>query len=449
MAIRVNPEADRRAGELRRRGRPELLPLRQLLGGVPPLRRALRLSPQVRCAYLQMGLEEKLMRGPRAVALLLLRPVLDAVPARRRARRDHDEPAPLADLALRLHRHLARCSTAPGRPSSRPCFWWRLLTGVGFLPTGFLPGGDIRLLRRRPGVPAELARPRLRLGHGRRALASCCSSTPSACGGSRSGRNKRPARAGLASYVKALYLLPLHFFTQKRYAKCENEAAVGHPPGADAQLRDHAGPDHVLPGTMQAGPDDRLAVHAFGYVASVGLLRDVDLRAARPAQEDRAALHALPRVGLDLPDHAPRRGRHRRRAARPAPHRPRAAANITYVVHLMGWSRCSCSRCPSASGRTWPTGRWPCTSRRSPRRARGHAAPPRPRAARSRPAALLTRDEVSYGRSTGSASIVCNCGTNIAKVVDCETSCETAAEHARRGGAPAPTSTCAPTPARR
>ncbi len=41
------------------------------------------------------------------------------------------------------------------------------------------------------------------------------------------------------------------------------------------------------------------------------------------------------------------------------------AANITYVVHLMAWCRCWCSRCRSASGRTWPTGRWRCTSPRS------------------------------------------------------------------------------------
>ncbi len=79
-------------------------------------------------------------------------------------------------------------------------------------------------------------------------------------------------------YLKKIYLLPLHFFTQKRYAQCdpENRNRV-HVPWLT-----HLG---IVFGyfamlvlivffldRLQAGPEIQWSVHGFGYLASAGLL---------------------------------------------------------------------------------------------------------------------------------------------------------------------------------
>ena len=76
MAITGQPQADRGARALRRRGREEVLPLRQLLRGLPASPTDPYVFPRKPMRYLQMGLEEQ-ARGPaRPLALLLLRRVL-------------------------------------------------------------------------------------------------------------------------------------------------------------------------------------------------------------------------------------------------------------------------------------------------------------------------------------------------------------------------------------
>jgi ferredoxin len=79
-------------------------------------------------------------------------------------------------------------------------------------------------------------------------------------------------------YLKELYQLPWHFFTQKRYAECESKS--NHPFFMPWFI--HLG---LMLGyvtmlilvmvyieKLQAGPDIQWSVHAFGYLASIGLI---------------------------------------------------------------------------------------------------------------------------------------------------------------------------------
>jgi ferredoxin len=85
------------------------------------------------------------------------------------------------------------------------------------------------------------------------------------------GRNEK-AQAPWWAYIKGLYLLPLHFFTQKRYGKCDTQ----QPWLIHLALMLSYVTMLVLImfflGLVQEGPDIRWSVHAFGYLASAGLL---------------------------------------------------------------------------------------------------------------------------------------------------------------------------------
>lgn len=79
-------------------------------------------------------------------------------------------------------------------------------------------------------------------------------------------------------YLKKIYLLPVHFFSQKRYAKCdpENKNRVHFPWithlglvfGYCAMLLLIV----LFLDRLQAGPEIQWSVHVFGYLASAGLL---------------------------------------------------------------------------------------------------------------------------------------------------------------------------------
>ncbi|MFH2108034.1 MAG: 4Fe-4S dicluster domain-containing protein [Chrysiogenia bacterium] len=79
-------------------------------------------------------------------------------------------------------------------------------------------------------------------------------------------------------YIKKVYLLPWHFFTQKRYADCEKDeprriympwlAHLGLMLGYVAMLFIVM----VFVKQLQAGPEINWSVHVFGYLASLGLL---------------------------------------------------------------------------------------------------------------------------------------------------------------------------------
>jgi len=78
-------------------------------------------------------------------------------------------------------------------------------------------------------------------------------------------------------YLKELYLLPLHFFTQKRYAICESTRSTPVYMPWIVHLFLMLGYVTMLVLVMafieqlQAGPEINWNVHIFGYAAAVGL----------------------------------------------------------------------------------------------------------------------------------------------------------------------------------
>ncbi len=142
--------------------------------------------------------------------------------------------------------------------------------------------------------------------------------------------------ASLATYLRKLPLLPLHFFTQKRYADCERR----RPWAIHLVLMlSYLTLLVLIMGflhAMQAGPAINWAVHGLGYLASIGLIgtviwsirgrrRRVEAQLEHSHESDWIFLililfvggtgvlqHVLHRIGSDQ------------------------AANIAYVVHLMG-----------------------------------------------------------------------------------------------------------------
>ena len=79
-------------------------------------------------------------------------------------------------------------------------------------------------------------------------------------------------------YLRKIYLLPVHFFSQKRYAQCEPESRkrvhlpwithLGIVLGYCAMLLLIV----LFLDQLQAGPEIQWSVHVFGYLASAGLL---------------------------------------------------------------------------------------------------------------------------------------------------------------------------------
>jgi quinone-modifying oxidoreductase subunit QmoC len=144
-----------------------------------------------------------------------------------------------------------------------------------------------------------------------------------------------PMRLSAGAYLKSVYLFPLHFMTQKRYAQCERK----RPWAVHLALMLSYVTMLVLImfflEPMQHGPEIRWEVHAFGYLATVGLLAGVWYALRGRVKRDRPShrhshgtdwvflllllvvvatgvlLHAAHRLGYDV------------------------AANLTYVVHMM------------------------------------------------------------------------------------------------------------------
>lgn len=79
-------------------------------------------------------------------------------------------------------------------------------------------------------------------------------------------------------YLKQLYMLPWHFFSQQRYAECEKKPTSRLYMPWIVHLGLMLGYVTMLVLVMvfieqlQAGPDIRWPVHIFGYLASIGLL---------------------------------------------------------------------------------------------------------------------------------------------------------------------------------
>jgi ferredoxin len=212
-----------------------------------------------------------------------------------------------------------------------------LLTGVGFLLFGFTwGGGDLAVFDDSPAGRAFLP-------------ASAIHLFDWALGGTFllvllvnvarmwhfTMRSPRAPRVPVSEYLRHAVLLPVHFFTQKRWAACDDATP----------WRMHLG---IVFGyvtmlvlvmfflePLQHGPEIRWQVHVFGYLASAGLLAGTlyalwgRLRRDRPSHRHShgtdwvflgllivvvvtgVVLHAVHRLGFDT------------------------AANVTYVVHMM------------------------------------------------------------------------------------------------------------------
>jgi quinone-modifying oxidoreductase subunit QmoC len=139
----------------------------------------------------------------------------------------------------------------------------------------------------------------------------------------------------VGSYLKKLYLLPYHFFTQMRYAKCGEKSpwAIHLILVVSYVIMEVL--IMVFLEKMQAGPKIRWRVHALGYAASVGLIGTLSYLAYGRWKKTRTQLkhshpsdwmflvllltaavtgvmqHILHRTGLPL------------------------GANLAYVVHMM------------------------------------------------------------------------------------------------------------------
>ncbi len=210
-----------------------------------------------------------------------------------------------------------------------------LLTGIGFLAFGFLGGGGNLAVYDGPRafLPASAVHVFDWVMGGTLSgllLVNCIRMWRFTMGG------ERGPKVGLGAYLKHVFLVPWHFLTQRRYGECDDNrpwrlhlvlmlSYVTMLVLIMFFLRD-----------MQDGPEIRWRVHAFGYVASLGLLSTAILavrgRLKKSAPYHRHShetdwvfpilliyvaatgvlQHVLHRAGLPL------------------------AANLAYVVHLMG-----------------------------------------------------------------------------------------------------------------
>ena len=143
-------------------------------------------------------------------------------------------------------------------------------------------------------------------------------------------------RASLGSYLAALYTLPLHFFTQLKYRQCERKRPWAVHLALMLSYLTMLVLIMFFLREMASGPAIDWRVHVFGYLASAGLIVAVVLNLRGRMRRDSpqhahshesdwmflvlllyvavtgVLQHILHRAGLD------------------------AAANVTYVVHLMG-----------------------------------------------------------------------------------------------------------------
>ena len=146
----------------------------------------------------------------------------------------------------------------------------------------------------------------------------------------------RSERIPLASYVKQAWLLPLHFFTQKRYAECERKSPwVTHLILMLSYFTMLILIMFFLHG-VQAGPRIGWGYHVFGYLASLGLL-GMAIYAIRGRLQKRQThwkySHETDWMFLILLLYVAATG-----VAQHVLHRTGHpyAANVFYLIHLMG-----------------------------------------------------------------------------------------------------------------
>lgn len=152
----------------------------------------------------------------------------------------------------------------------------------------------------------------------------------------------RQAPAAFLHYIKKIYLLPVHFCSQKRYAQCdpESRSRVHFPWITHLGIVIGYGIMLVLIvfflEPLQAGPEVSWPVHAFGYIATAGLLIGttyVLYGRLRKTQVQHRHTHSTDWMFLWLLFYMVVTG-----IIQHLLHRAGflAAANIAYVAHLMG-----------------------------------------------------------------------------------------------------------------
>ncbi len=208
-----------------------------------------------------------------------------------------------------------------------------LLTGAGFVAYGFAYGGSLSVY---DGARAFLPESAVHVFDwtmgGALALlllVNCARMWWFTMRGDRS----RPVPAW--AYLRELLLLPLHFFTQKRYGECRSKRPWAiHLVLMLSYVTMLVLIVFFLP-LMQYGPEVRWEAHAFGYLAAIGLLVATILALrGRLAKSAPYRAHSHPSdwvfLGLLLTVVVTGIVQHvLHRAGLPA------AANVAYVIHLM------------------------------------------------------------------------------------------------------------------
>lgn len=148
------------------------------------------------------------------------------------------------------------------------------------------------------------------------------------------GRNK--VRIPLFAYIRELYLLPLHFFTQKRYSECEKKTPWTIHLAIFLSWITMEILIVLFLDKMQAGPEVVLPAHIFGYLATIGLIGGAAyafVGRLRAKETHYRNSHVTDWVFLVLILFVATTG-----IAQHTIHRlgSPVAANIAYVVHMMG-----------------------------------------------------------------------------------------------------------------
>lgn len=146
--------------------------------------------------------------------------------------------------------------------------------------------------------------------------------------------SKKDLKIPLSSYIKGLPAIPLHFLTQKRFAGCDQRRPwIAHL----VLMLSYATLFTLIMfflHSMQSGPEIQWSVHAFGYLASVGLVGAVIYamhgRIKKAAEHHRFShdsdwlflIMLLAVAGTGIAQHV----LHRTGAL--------AEANVAYVIHL-------------------------------------------------------------------------------------------------------------------
>jgi quinone-modifying oxidoreductase subunit QmoC len=149
-------------------------------------------------------------------------------------------------------------------------------------------------------------------------------------------RSENAKPVALSQYLRHLMLLPLHFMTQKRFRECENKRPWAMHLILMLSYLTMLILIMLFLKDMQSGPQVNWYAHTFGYLSSIGLVTTTILALRGRVKKDEAyhkhshesdwiflllllyvavtgiAQHILHRAGFPL------------------------AANLTYVVHLMG-----------------------------------------------------------------------------------------------------------------